>query len=61
MGRQQRKCAAHHFVLGTSQEGPAVASMNKYLAQINKSVDGVRATKKRSALRDDAGREGPNS
>src|SRR5262249_29668739 len=31
--------AAHHFVLGTSQEGPAMASANKYLAHLNKSTD----------------------
>jgi hypothetical protein len=31
----------HHFVLGTSQEGPAVASTSKSLAQINKSLDVV--------------------
>jgi hypothetical protein len=42
---RQRKCAAHHFVLGTSQEGPAMASTNKYLAQMNKSPHGVGATK----------------
>src|SRR6516165_3685455 len=33
-------CAAHPFVLGTSQEDPAMASTNKSLAQINKSADG---------------------
>src|SRR5262249_31311444 len=38
-------CAAHHFVLGTSQEGPSVASTNKYLAQINKSADGGQSDK----------------
>jgi hypothetical protein len=31
---------SQHFVLGTSQEGPAVASTNKSLAQMNKSLDG---------------------
>ena len=30
--------AAHHFVLGTSQECPAMASTNKFLAQMNKSL-----------------------
>src|SRR5262249_8198265 len=50
VGRQQRKCAAHHFVLGTSQEGPAMASTNKSLAQLSKSLDGGTATKKGSAL-----------
>jgi hypothetical protein len=45
---RQRKCAAHHFVLGTSQEGPAMASTNKYLAQMNKSPHEVGATKERS-------------
>ena len=29
----------HHFVLGTSREGPAVASTSKCLAQMNKSQD----------------------
>jgi len=41
-------CAAHHFVPGTSQEGPAVVSTNKYLAQMNKSEDRVRATRART-------------
>jgi hypothetical protein len=35
--------------------------MNKYLAQMNKSPDVGKATKKHSALRDAAGRKGPNS
>jgi hypothetical protein len=30
-------CAAHHFVLGTSQEGLAMASTNKSLAQMSKT------------------------
>jgi hypothetical protein len=46
VGRQQRKCAAHHFVLGTSQEGRAMASTNKSLAQMNKSQDVGEATNK---------------
>jgi hypothetical protein len=37
-----------------------MASMNKYLAQINKSPDVGRATKRCPALHD-AEREGPNS
>src|SRR5262249_621309 len=40
LGPQQRRGAAHSFVLGTSQEDPAMASTNKSLAQINKSADG---------------------
>src|SRR5262245_19837528 len=51
--------AADHFVLGTSQEDPALASTNKYLAQINKSPDVSRATNKCSAY-SNAERKGPN-
>jgi len=39
----------------------AMASTNKSLAQMNKSIDEGRATKKHSAQRDAAERKGPNS
>src|SRR5215467_9345458 len=38
-----------------------MAAMNKSLAQMNKPSDVDKATKKHSALRDAAGRKGPNS
>jgi len=40
---------AYPFVLGTFQEGPAMASTNKYLAQMNKSQGGGNATNSCSA------------
>src|SRR5262249_33933466 len=46
---------------GSKVLGAAMAPKNKSLAQINKSPDVGKATKKCSAQRDDAERKGPNS